>query len=300
MADYAMPEVSVIIPTFNRSVMVRRALRSVLEQDHPDFEVIVVDDASSDDTREQIPNRGKVKFIVHASNRGVSAARNSGIRYCSGRFIAFLDSDDYWLPGKLSRQTGFFSANPSAVACQTAERWIRRGKRVNPRRRHLKPSGDIFRQSLDLCVVSPSSVMLEKSLFEEVGLFDESLPACEDYDLWLRISCRYPIHLIAEELSVREGGRPDQLSASFAAMDLFRVRSLVKLLESCPLSDRQYTAALDALARKSQIYASGCIKRGRSDEAEFFLSLPRRLSKGVVGRRKPPSAQDIPIRFLPV
>jgi glycosyltransferase involved in cell wall biosynthesis len=298
MADFAMPEVSVIIPTFNRSSMVLRALQSVLEQDHSSFEIIVVDDGSSDDTRSRIPGDGRLTLLVHASNRGVSAARNTGIRYCSGRFVAFLDSDDYWLPGKLARQTAFFAAHCSAVACQTEERWIRGGKRVSPQKRHKKPSGDIFERSLELCVVSPSSVMLKRSLFEEVGLFDEGLPACEDYDLWLRIACRHPIHLIREELSVREGGRDDQLSASFAGMDLFRIRSLVKLLEYSPLSPRQREAVVETLVRKSKIYANGCMKRGRVEEAEFFQSLPNRVFMAGTECNKPTATHEIPVRFL--
>lgn len=298
MADFAMAEVSVIIPTFNRSSMVLRALQSVLEQDYPNFEIIVIDDGSSDDTRSRIPGDGRIKLLVHASNRGVSAARNTGIRYCSGRFIAFLDSDDYWLPAKLARQMAFFGAHPSAVACQTEEKWIRRGKKVSPQKRHKKPSGDIFERSLELCVVSPSSVMLRRNLFDEVGLFDERLPACEDYDLWLRIACRHPIHLIPEELSVREGGRHDQLSAAFAGMDLFRIRSLVKLLEYSPLTAWQHAAVVETLVRKSKIYANGCIKRGRVEEGDFFHSLSNRVLMGHIEGNKAVATHEIPVRFL--
>lgn len=293
-----MAEISVIIPTFNRSAMLQRALQSVLEQDHPSFEVIVVDDGSTDDTISRIPTGGRVKLLVHPSNRGVSAARNTGITYCSGRYVAFLDSDDYWLPGKLRRQARFFATHPSAVACQSEERWIRGGRRVSPRNRHKKISGDIFEPSLERCLVSPSSVMLKKTLFDEVGLFDEMLPACEDYDLWLRIACRHPVYLIPEELSVREGGRKDQLSASFAAMDLFRIRSLVKLLRYAPLNRRQHEAVVETLTRKSRIYAEGCIKRGRLKEGAFFQSLPGRIPTPGNVSCNPPIEQEIPVRFL--
>ena len=293
-----MPEVSVIIPTFNRSTMILRALSSVLAQDHPSFEVIVVDDGSTDDTRVNIPRDKRVSLVVHPTNRGVSAARNTGIRYSSGRLVAFLDSDDYWMPEKLSRQAGFFAARPAAVACQTGERWIRKGRRVNPGLRHAKPSGDIFLRSLELCVVSPSAVMLKRSVLDEVGLFDEHLPACEDYDLWLRIGCRYPVHLLPGELTVREGGRSDQLSASFPGMDLFRIRSLVKVIETCPLSPARHTAALDVLERKSAVYASGCMKRGRIREALAILDLTQRAASAALGTSALPSAFDIPVRFL--
>ena len=292
-----MVEISVVIPTFNRSGMVLRAVESALTQDHPSFEVIVVDDGSTDDTRNLVRAGKRLKFLVHPSNRGVSAARNSGIRYSSGRLITFLDSDDYWMPGKLTKQAAFFSDNPSAVACQTDERWIRNGVRVNPGRRHRKPSGDIFLQSLELCVVSPSAVMLKRTLLQEVGLFDERLSACEDYDLWLRISHRHPVHLIPEQLVVREGGRNDQLSASFPGMDLFRIRSLVKLISSCDLSRDQRAAAVDMLARKSRVYAAGCIKRGRLQEAMLIHSVSNRAAGALAGGR-PPSAGEIPVRLL--
>jgi len=293
-------EISVIIPTFNRSETVLRAVESVISQDHPSFEVIVVDDGSNDGTRALMPSAANLKFVVHPSNRGVSAARNTGIRQSSGRLVAFLDSDDYWIPGKLKCQTEFFDANPSAVACQTGERWIRKGRRVNPGLRHMKSSGDIFLASLHLCLVSPSAVMLKKSLLDEVGLFDENLPACEDYDLWLRISYKYPIELIEQEFVVREGGRPDQLSAVFPGMDLFRIRSLIKLMGSYDLTGEQQAATLDVLTRKTAIYAAGCMKRGRVEEARFIRSLAERASLALTGNCAPPKAGEIPLRFLKV
>jgi len=192
-----MPEVSVIIPTFNRSKKVVRAVTSVLNQSFRDFEIIVVDDSSTDDTNQALARyASSIAYLRRPVNRGVSAARNMGIENSVAPWIAFLDSDDYWLNDKLQTQMDFVDRNPETVACQTEEIWIRKGRRVNPKRKHKKPSGDIFKQSLKLCLVSPSSVILRRPLFEEVGLFDESLPAAEDYDLWLRISSRYPIYLI--------------------------------------------------------------------------------------------------------
>jgi len=202
-----MTAVSVIIPTFNRARKVVRAISSVLYQTFTDYEIIVVDDGSSDGTEDVIAQfRPHIKYLSHSKNSGVSAARNTGIKASQSSLIAFLDSDDYWLPEKLSLQKAFFIQNPESVACQTEEIWIRSGIRINPRKRHLKPSGDIFEPSLKLCLVSPSAVMLKRSLLNEVGLFDEDLPVCEDYDLWLRISCRNPIYLIDRYLVVKEGG----------------------------------------------------------------------------------------------
>ncbi len=273
-----MTAVSVIIPTYNRARKLLRAISSVLYQTFIDYEVIVVDDGSNDGTAACLePVMGRIKYLRHPDNMGVSAARNEGIKASRYPFIAFLDSDDYWLPKKLSTQMDFFKRNPEAVACQTEEVWIRKGLRVNPRKRHLKPSGEIFVPSLKLCLVSPSAVVLERSLLDEVGLFDEDLPACEDYDLWLRISCRYPIHLIPRRLVVKEGGYSDQLSSNLKGLDLFRIKALVKLLRGGQLTDAQLQATLQELTIKCQIYGSGCLKRGKREEGEHYLRLPEDL-----------------------
>ena len=216
-----MSTVSVVIPSYNRASLLKEAIDSVLGQDFDDFELIVVDDGSTDDTPGLLQSYPNI-CVVRQDRRGVSAARNAGIRRASGRFLAFLDSDDLWLPGKLSAQMTFFKTHPKAVICQTEEVWIRSGVRVNPKRRHRKYAGMIFERSVELCLVSPSAVMLERSLLDEVGWFDESLPACEDYDLWLRIACRFPIHLITTPLVIKRGGHPDQLSR-VPGLERFRI-----------------------------------------------------------------------------
>ena len=273
-----MTEVSVIIPTFNRSEKVCRAVSSLLSQTFTDFEVIVVDDCSDDETVYSLAQfQGKIRLIRHPKNMGVSAARNTGIKASQGPLIAFLDSDDYWMPEKLETQVLFLRENPGISACQTDEIWIRNGARVNPMRKHIKPSGDIFEQSLKLCLVSPSAVMLRRPLIDCVGLFDEELPVCEDYDLWLRISCEYPIHLIEKKLVIKEGGAPDQLSSSLKGMDRFRIRSMIKLLESGRLNDSQIKAVYKELEIKCHIYGEGCKKRGKVQEGNYYLQLPKKL-----------------------
>jgi glycosyltransferase involved in cell wall biosynthesis len=274
-----MVTVSVIIPTFNRAKKVTRAISSVLYQTFSDYEVIVVDDGSTDETPEALSRFGRrVNYLPHLTNRGVSAARNTGIRASRGPFIAFLDSDDYWLPGKLAAQISFFGDHPRAFLCQTEEIWIRKGRRVNPQKKHLKPAGDIFEPSLKRCLVSPSAVMLKRTLLEKVGLFDEALPACEDYDLWLRIACRYPVYLIREHLVVREGGGPDQLSIRQKGMDRFRIHALEGLIKKGVLDERQLKAAQEELSLKCRIYGNGCLKRGRLQEGAHYLGLPRRVA----------------------
>jgi len=270
------PLISVVIPTYNRGWMLKEAVESVLMQDYPSYELIVVDDGSTDDTPAILDTYGARINVVRQENRGVSAARNRGVREAAGSLIAFLDSDDLWMQGKLSTQAAFFQAHPQVRICQTEEIWVRNGRRVNPKNRHKKPSEDIFEPSLELCLVSPSAVMMRRELFEEMGGFDETLPACEDYDLWLRIGCRHPVHLIDTPLIVKRGGHEDQLSRQ-PSLDKYRIDSLKRLIDSGRLSSGQRQAAARVLIQKCSVYASGCLKRGRYREAAIYQDLIRRF-----------------------
>jgi len=280
-----IPAVSVIIPTYNRGWILREAIDSVLAQDFTDYEMLVVDDGSTDDTGEILDSYGRDLIVLRQDNQGVSAARNRGIAESRSQLIAFLDSDDRWLPRKLTRQVAFFQSNPAAQICQTEETWVRNGVRVNPKKRHKKLSGMIFEPSLALCLVSPSAVMIRKNLFDAVGVFDEQMPACEDYDLWLRVSRRYPVFLIDEPLIIKRGGHADQLSIT-AGLDKYRIRSLKKLIESGQLSASQRNAAIETLRKKCKIFAAGCRKRERVDEARYYEELAGRYQKTEVRRQR--------------
>ena len=271
--------ISVIIPTYNREKVLPRAIASVLAQKDAEFELLVVDDGSTDNTKQVLESRssnpgartgdlGSMTFFFRSEkNCGPSAARNLGIQHAKGEWIAFLDSDDEWLPEKLKVQLKFFEKNPDYLICQTEEIWIRNGKRVNPMKKHKKYGGQIFEKCLPLCVVSPSAVMMHRKLFDKVGLFDESLPACEDYDLWLRIAARYPIGLIEKPYIIKYGGHEDQRSHEFPAMDQFRIRSLAKILKEGFLTPEQTAAAQKTLEEKSRIFIQGALKRGKKEEA---------------------------------
>ena len=263
------PLVSVIIPTFNRGWVVAEAVQSVIAQEYQPLEIIVVDDGSTDNTREELMPFMEKIVLVTQKNMGVSAARNTGIRRSHGSLVAFLDSDDLWLPGKISTQVDFFNMNPDAMICQTEEIWIRNSKRVNPKKKHKKLSGMIFEPSLHLCLVSPSAVMIKKSLFDIKGYFDEELKACEDYDLWLRISSTIPVHLIDRLLIVKRGGHKDQLSNNHS-LDKYRIKSLEKLLKTRELTKEQHSAATAVFHEKCRIYTQGCIKRGKKEEAALY------------------------------
>lgn len=271
------PQVSVIIPTYNRAGCLREAVDSVLAQEFRGFELIVVDDGSTDETPQLLREYGSSIRMLRQENRGVSAARNAGIAASRGELIAFLDSDDAWLPGKLARQVEFFRQNPEILICQTEELWVKNGRRVNPGQRHRKRGGMIFEPSLALCLVSPSAVMLRRELFEQVGLFDERLPACEDYDLWLRVSCRFPVGLIETPLIIKRGGHADQLSRA-RGLDRYRIESIAKLMTDGCLSAAQRVAAGAVLTLKCRLYAGGCRKRGRHAEADRYEQLLQDVS----------------------
>ena len=267
------PLVSVIIPTFNRASWLSGTIDSVFNQTFKNFELLVVDDGSTDNTREIVTSFGEQVKYFFQSNRGPSAARNSGIRQAKANLLTFLDSDDRWLKDKLQVQIYLMMTNPNVKICYTDEIWIRHGKRVNPKKIHQKYSGWLYQHSLPLCIISPSSVMIHQEVFEKVGLFDENLLVCEDYDLWLRISQHYPITLINKALIIKNGGHADQLSHRLRGMDRFRVRAMEKVLQDNSLSASDRKATIEMLQKKCTILANGCFKRGKTGEGNYYLSI---------------------------
>lgn len=257
-----MPEtVSVIIPTYNRRAVLGRALDSVLAQTRPADEIIVVDDGSSDGTVDYVRQQYPDVHCEVQDNQGVSAARNAGIDKAEGDWIALLDSDDAWLPDKLERQLAALGQQPDTPLVHCDEIWIRNGVRVNPMRKHAKSGGDIFLNCLPLCAISPSAALLHRQRLQELGGFDESLPACEDYDLWLRLCSQDSVLYVDEQLVLKYGGHRDQLSRAHWGMDRFRVRALSKLLRSQSLQDRQKAAVRKTLKEKIRILRLGAVKR---------------------------------------
>jgi len=271
------PLVSVIIPTFNRGYCVAESIRSVLAQG--ELELIVVNDGSKDATAKELASFPTIQVINLAENHGVSYARNKGLERARGSLICFLDSDDLWEEGKLKAQVQWMQLHPECMAVYTDEIWIRNGVRVNPMKKHQKYSGDIFRQSLSLCIVSPSSVMLRKSVLDEVGGFDELMPVCEDYDLWLRIAVRYPFKFLREKLILKRGGHRDQLSRKYWGMDRWRIYALDKLLRGDDLNMQQREWVTEMLINKSSILIQGFEKRGKTEEARIYKNLVSHYSK---------------------
>jgi glycosyltransferase involved in cell wall biosynthesis len=262
--------VSAIIPTYNRRPLLERALESIFRQSRRPDEVLVIDDGSTDDTPDRIPKRFPDVRFIRQEQRGVSAARNRGLCAARGKWLAFLDSDDEWLPEKLGRQLEALRAEPEHSLCHANEIWIRRGRRVNPMKKHEKFGGRIFQACLPLCIISPSSAVLHRELFDEFGLFDETFPVCEDYDFWLRVCARRPVLYLDEPLIVKYGGHDDQLSRSQWGMDRFRIRALEKVVSSGTLSAEDRQAAVRTLLQKIDIYVTGARKRGKMDEVSEY------------------------------
>ena len=272
-----MSRVSVVIPTYNRDEFIVNCVQSVRAQSLPGCEIIVVDDGSKDMTYQKLKELGfesrttpePTLRYIYQENRGVSAARNLGIKEASGEYIALLDSDDFWLPTKLERQISILVRNKAHVRlCHTDEIWMRNGIRVNSHKRHKKEGGDIFLKCLKMCCISPSSVVLHKSVFDDIGVFDENLPACEDYDFWLRYCAKEEVIFVNERLLVKNGGHKSQLSHQYWGLDRFRVYALEKLVNECDLMPLYRLEAIRELIKKLNILIIGAKKRNNDAFAE--------------------------------
>jgi glycosyltransferase involved in cell wall biosynthesis len=264
------PTISVVIPTLNRCHTLQRAIGSILKQTSPAKEIIVVDNGSTDGTFDMV--RSNFPMVTYATEvkSGVSAARNKGILIANSQWISFLDSDDAWLPTKLEKQIKACDKNNKMRLIHTDEIWFRKGKRVNQMKKHRKRGGNIFEYCLLLCCISPSSVLMRKDLVEDIGLFDEDLPACEDYDMWLRVTSKEPILYLEEALTIKYGGHEDQLSSQFWGMDRFRVYSIEKILCNKLLTSSQEVAARKVMIGKINILIQGGIKRGNMEIVDIY------------------------------
>ena len=279
-----MMNVSAVIPTFNRGHCLLRAINSILAQTTPVDEIIVVDDGSDDKTydllvkSELLDMRGQLPNIryLYQENKGVSAARNLGIKEAENEYIALLDSDDAWAETKIERQAlKLEKKNFSCRITHTEEIWLKDGQRINPKKKHKKSGGFIFEKCLPLCCISPSSVLLHRTLFNDYGFFDEKLPACEDYDMWLRLCAFEEVLFVEEALTIKYGGHADQLSRAFWGMDRFRVLALEKLINSGKLSKTQRSQALEMLVKKIEILLLGAKKR---EKKEMIQNLDMKLN----------------------
>ena len=258
-------KISIVIPTFNRIGSLPRALDSALNQTYQPSEIIVVDNGSSDGTTKLLRERYPSIRLLIEKKLGVSAARNKGIRHSKFQWIALLDSDDAWDKTKLEKQkNALASSQDHFKLVHTDEIWIRNGNKFNQMKKHQKFGGDIFNNCLSLCCISPSSVLINKNIFKEVGYFDESLPVCEDYDLWLKICSQEKILFINQKLTLKYGGHKDQLSKTYWGMDRFRIKSLENLILNYKLKPDQKINAIKTIVKKLKIIVNGAYKRNNS------------------------------------
>lgn len=268
------PTVSVVIPVYDRADMLAAASESVLAQTYSDWELIIVDDCSDDGTRETADRLAawdsRISVLHLDAHSGmVGLVRNRGVERSSGRYIAFLDSDDLWKPEKLELQMKMFRESDYRII-HTGEIWLRNGKIVSQAFRHHRREGNVFADALQKCMMGPSTVIMERSLFLETGGFDETLEVAEDYELWLRITASEPVGYLNRELTIKKAGDWDQLSRKYGQIEIFHIRALEKLLEGNFFSGTELELASRVFCRKCGIYSAGCRKRGRMQEAEYY------------------------------
>jgi glycosyltransferase involved in cell wall biosynthesis len=292
----SFPLLSVVIPTYNRAALVREAVLSVFAQTFRNFELIVVDDGSTDETEKtlagcaEFENPGlRYLRIPHSGMPGL--ARNRGAAAAGGSYLAFLDSDDLWLPEKLEHQLRLFTAGAPPRLCHTRERWLRRGEEISQAGQRHRREGDIFADALKKCIIGPSTVIIEKNFFDACGGFREDLEIAEDYELWLRMSFSGAVAYLDEALTIKRAmhsqpGAADSpppaanLSEKYGHIEIFRIRALKSLLDAGAFSsapDRESLACKE-LARKCGLYAAGCRKRAKPEEADEYEKLAHRYA----------------------
>ena len=274
------PLVSVIVPNYNKEIHLTSCINSVLNQSYKHLEIIFIDNFSTDSSIDIIKGINDKRInIIQYNNKGVIASsRNVGIKNSKGELLAFLDSDDYWHAEKLEKQikqSRFFLTHHIFF---TDEIWFRNGIRVNPKNKHRKKEGWIFQASLALCLMAPSTVMLSRKLLEKHGKFDEDLPVCEDYDLWLRLTAYYPVVLLNEKLMTRQGGHSDQLSRKLWGIDRYRVKSLQKILSQENLRYEDRIAAIQMLQKKCDILIKGFQNRGNMKGVRVYQNIAQKFS----------------------
>lgn len=264
--------ISVIITTCNRPHWLQRALNSVRSQTTLPHEIIVINDGADHATRCYLNAQTDIT-IKHGQQRGISAARNLGLHIASGDWVAFLDDDDAWQPHKLKQQIIAIKQHPYHLWCHTGEAWYRGNRRVK-QPRYLKSGGGwIYNRCLTRCAVSPSSVMIDRAWLTDIGGFDERLPACEDYALWLRLSQRQPIVYIDAPLTLKYADHGPQLSRQYRAMDAWRVFALLHMLWHEALSEAEWRDTRMMLKQKLHLLKKGAQKYKRNHYVQTYQIL---------------------------
>ncbi len=300
--------VSVVIPVYDRPELLAEAVASVLAQTIVPLEIVVVDDGSSvpvdattlaEAARDLMERGWTVQGLIGRSSAAPHAdgfaaagrasadepqpelivvrlphsgfpgkARNAGVEAARGGLIAFLDSDDLWMPARLERQLACLKAKAGTRLVHTRELWLREGREVSQSGQVHARLGDVFADSLRKCVIGPSTVLIEKSLLAELGGFREDIEVAEDYELWIRLAAREMVGYVDEKLVVKRAGGWDQLSEKYGMIEGFRIAALEAIVASSALPPSRMEAARAELSRKYRVFAAGARKRGRNAEAD--------------------------------
>jgi glycosyltransferase involved in cell wall biosynthesis len=265
-----MVKVSVIIPTYNRAGLIARAIDSVLVQTFKDFELIIIDDGSKDNTKEAIkPFEGKIKYI-YQNNGGISNARNRGIQESSGQYIAFLDSDDYWAPQKLEVQVKILDENPRVGIVYARMPIVNEHGEILG----MKPngiSGKNFQELLRVWGDLPtSSVMTRRECFDRVGVFDNDLPPMEDIDMWLRIAHSYEIYEVEGQTLAYYWRHDHQITQDSIKVYLGLVKIHAKILKT--FEDIPRELIVHKLVKNQYTLSRIYYKHGRFEEAFQHVS----------------------------
>ena len=256
MAKKIQHLVDIIIPSYNRKQLLKRAVSSIYSQSYTNWSLFIVDDGSTDGTSEEDYGEKSQVFKLD-QNKGVSYARNYGIKQGQAKWIAFLDSDDEWKEDKLEKQINYALKNLTCSLIHCNEIWIKNGKLLEQKAKHKKQAGRIFIPCVDLCCISPSSVLIKREVFNTIGFFKEDFPVCEDYDFWLRYTSKYSVGFLDEPLLVKYGGHLDQLSQKYFAMDYWRVKALLPFLKDKNLSLEERQKVRQTLLKKTGILLKG-------------------------------------------
>lgn len=279
-----MPEVSAVIPAYNAARYLGEAIDSALAQTFRDLEIIVIDDGSTDDTARVVARYGGSVRSISQPNRGVSSARNRGIEESRGRYVAFLDADDVWMPAKLQRQLEALRENPQTRACYSAHLWV--DDRLAPLRENRGPRRGTALEDLlrtGNVVGSPSSVIVERSIFSEVGGFSDAFSLCADWEMWVRIAARTEFAYINEPL-VQYRVHADSMSRNVPLLEDESIRTLESgfAAPSTPLQIRKRRRS--SLAHNYMVLAGSYFQARRIGDAfrcalQSVLRDPRQLAQ---------------------
>ncbi len=296
-----IPLFSVIIPFYQREDLLLEALQSALNQSCKEYEIILINDGTphiSDKLQRCIADYPVIRYVEQPHSGFPGAVRNRGVAHATGEWLAFLDSDDLWVPHKLERCKAYINgAGSTAMSAGTdstalhlhnlpkvyplihsREEWIRNGERVSQRKQKHAREGDIFFDALKKCIIGPSTTVMRRDIFLELGGFREDIEIAEDYELWLRYCDRYKVSYIEEPLVIKRAGPWEQLSTKYQEIEIFRIHALKELVDREIFTKDHQQEASQELARKCHIYGMGAEKRGDQHRADTYYSLANRYN----------------------